>query len=79
MSKVFTVDLYINGRMVFPDVYKVDEKQLVLKTYSPMKNTTYTVVVYADMEVLNKINILMQENKEFNKELKEFLEEFKNK
>lgn len=77
MSKIFTVDLYINGRMVFPENYKIDEKDFLLKTYNPLSNTTYTVVLYADMEVLNKINILMEEDSEKDKELKIFLKELK--
>jgi hypothetical protein len=80
MSKCFTVDLYINGRIVFPEAYKVEEKDLILKTYYPMKNTTYTVVVYADMEILNKINLLLDTDKpEIKKELEEFLKDLKNR
>lgn len=73
MSKLFTVDLYINGNKLFDEMYSVDEKDFILKTKNPMKNTTYTVTIYADMEILNKINILMEENKELTKELKEYL------
>jgi len=45
-----------------------------------MKNTTYTVVVYADMEILNKINLLLDIDKpEIKKELEEFLKDLKNR
>lgn len=77
MSKVFTIDLYINGKLLFPDLYSVDEKDLILKTNNPMINTTYTVVCYADMGILNRINTLMGENYENSKELEEYLKELK--
>lgn len=77
MSKVFTIDLYINGRLVFPENYELDEKNLILKTKNPMANTTYTLVMYADMGILNKINYYMGEDSEKNKELENYLKELK--
>jgi hypothetical protein len=78
MSKVFTIDLYINGRLLFPENYEVDEKDLILKTKNPMVNTTYTVVCYADMGILNRINLLMGEDSKSEKELDQFLKDLKN-
>lgn len=76
-SKVFLIDLYINGRIVMPENFDVDDKSFILTTYNPLTNTAYTVVMYADMEVLNKINILMDGTEEEKKELKEFIKELK--
>lgn len=73
MDKIFTVVLYINGKLVSPEVYSIDNKDFILKTKNPMKNTTYTVVIYADMGVLNRINNLMGEKDEDSKELHEYL------
>lgn len=77
MSKIFTVVLYINGQLVYPENYSVDEKTFILKTKNPMRNTTYTVVIYADMGILNKINNLMGEGKDDKKELENLLNELK--
>lgn len=77
MSKVFTVDLYINGKLLFPENYSFDEKDFILKTKNPMSNTTYTVVCYADMGIINKINDLMGEDKASDKELDELLKNLK--
>jgi len=77
MSKVFDIDLYINGKLVDPEVYSFDEKEFILKTKDPMSNTTYTVVCYADMGIVNKINDLMGEDSLSEKELDKFMQDLK--
>ena len=43
-----------------------------------MTNTTYTIVLYADMEILNKINLLMgNDTSDHIKELDEYLKSLK--
>lgn len=77
MSKIFTIDLYINGQLLFPENYTIDEKKFILKTKNPMSNTTYTVVCYADMGIINKLNDLIGENKESDKEIEDILKKLK--
>lgn len=78
VTKAFKLDLYINGKKLFEENYKIHPDDLILKTSNPMKNTTYTLVLYADMEILNKINLLMQNDTiDHTKELDEYLKSLK--
>lgn len=79
MDKVFTVDLYVNGQLLYPEMYNIDWKDFILNTKNPMRNTTYTVVMYADMGIMNKINNLMGEKQEDTKELNELMKELKSR
>lgn len=79
MEKVFTIVLYINGKLLLPENYTIDSKDFILKTKNPMSNTTYTVVCYADMGIVNKINDLMGEDSLSKKELDALLKDLKKK
>lgn len=77
LNDLFIIDVYINGRMIDKSLYRIDYKDFILNTYNPMLNTTYTVIIYADMDVFNKIDLLMNKNNE--KELQGYLKYLKNK
>jgi len=56
LNKVFDVILSINGNILGKTHYRCNFNDMTLKTYTPMMNTTYRLYLYANLEILNKVN-----------------------
>lgn len=62
-NKIFKIDLYTDGIKITEDNYKVEYDTLLLKTFKPISNQTYNLFVYVNLELLNKINKLINDNR----------------
>lgn len=53
---IFKVIVMCGNKLLPRELYKIDYENFVVKTYFPMINTTYTLLVYGDLETLNEIS-----------------------
>ena len=53
-----TIEVLVSAgsKLLYPEEYVVDWDNFTLKTKSPMVNTTYRIIVYADISKLNEID-----------------------
>lgn len=54
-TNIFEVVVMCGNKALMKSMYKVDYENFILKTNTPMSNTTYTVLLYGNLETLNKI------------------------
>ena len=63
MSKYIQLNLYLNKERISENNYEVDWKKFILKTKQPESNRTYTVFIYGDLLILNKVSDLIQKDR----------------
>lgn len=59
---IFEVRIMCGNKYLDKSQYEVDYKNLIIKTKTPMSNTTYTVLVYGDLAKLNKVSNKIHKN-----------------
>jgi hypothetical protein len=55
-TEYFEIKIMCGNRLLRDMEYSVDYNNYIIKTYEPMSNTTYTILIYGDLEVLNNIS-----------------------
>jgi len=52
--------VYINGRELSESLYDVDWDNYTLKTFHPLSNKTYTILLYGNLPILNQASDYIQ-------------------
>lgn len=55
IENFFKVNIICGNNLLKDTEYHVDYENLILQTKKPMKNTTYMILVYGDLKILNEI------------------------
>lgn len=53
---IFKVIVMCGNKILMDELYQVDYENFVIKTMYPMSNTTYTLLVYGNLEMLNEVS-----------------------
>lgn len=56
VERLFEVKVMCGNKYLLKEEYDIDYKNLIIKTKTPMSNTTYTLVVYGHLKELNEIS-----------------------
>lgn len=60
ISNVMKAIVYINGRELSESLYDVDWDNYTLKTFHPLSNKTYTILLYGNLPILNQASDYIQ-------------------
>lgn len=64
-TDIFEIKVMYGNQILHDEEYQVDYKNHLIKTYKPMSNHTYTILMYGNLDTLNKINDAILKNEDY--------------